>query len=60
MMYVCPTCLMAIESHEGYQHSKRITVDEVPSERIKEVDYFELMTCDWCDEEFEISEMREI
>ena len=39
---VCEHCLMAIESHEGNQHARRIYVDEEdPTES----------RCDWCEED---------
>ena len=40
-MYVCDYCLQAIESHEGKQRAKAITVDEDDDEE---------SFCDWCEE----------
>lgn len=50
-MIVCKRCLMAIESHEGPQAHKKLdwfSIDE------------ELITCEWCEEDYEPDELYEI
>lgn len=42
MLRVCLQCLMAIESHEGYQHAKTVYVDDTEDK--------EESTCDWCED----------
>lgn len=44
-MKVCRQCLMAIESHEGYQRKEPLIHTDLYDED-KEMD-----TCEWCDEE---------
>lgn len=41
-MRVCRRCLMAIESHEGYQMHKKIIVEDPDDEQES--------TCEWCEE----------
>ena len=42
-LHVCRRCLMAIESHEGKQRTLEIDVE-------LDLDDYENVTCDWCDE----------
>lgn len=50
-MKVCRQCIMAIESHEGYQRKE-------PLIHTKYYDgESEMDTCEWCDEEELVEEM---
>lgn len=47
-MVVCKQCLMAIESHEGYQRKEPLILYNGESERC---------VCEWCEEEELVEEM---
>lgn len=60
-MIVCSTCLMAIESHEGSKFTKAVSWEDIPeSNLIEDENGIESVRCDWCDELFGTSEMREM
>lgn len=50
-MIVCKRCLIAIESHEGSVFHRHIDYTEYEGSTVK---------CEWCEEEYETSEMEEI
>lgn len=55
-MIVCKRCMTAIESHEGNLPKRKLSYFD-DMDKANEND---LIICEWCDEEYDISEMYEI